>query len=137
MYSLSNKQFASLGRGEKIKVALPPPDWAMGSLIAEATLLAWSKKQFRKDVCSLIVSAKLESIWIDCANPKGGLTEYYGGIIPDILNWSENAMRPIPTTVVAVELCPSHPVSEAKKLCWPMSWVSPLGYIYESAKGDW
>jgi hypothetical protein len=141
MFSVSQKQKLCLARGEKILVALPiPTDWDSSDYDSR-DLLQWARDSINLPPESMITHAAHRKIWLDCSNPKGGLTEYYGSIIPDVATWSINALRPIPSQVIAVELSPlaqNYPnPTEAHRLVWPLSWISPSGYMFDSVAGNW
>lgn len=147
MFSISHKQLSCLTRGEKILVSLPLPTdyWTDSEWTNETSapdkLIAWAKAGLNLPKHAHIVNASPRNIWLDCSNPKGGLTEYYGAIIPSIETWSVNALRPIPSTVIAVEISPDPndwpDIKPAAKLVWPLSWLSPSGYMFDSVAGNW
>ena len=141
MYALSKKQLASLGRGEKLKIALPMPPDAMSAfdncVFNAAKTLPWACDQITGLGHAAITSADVTTLWLDCTKPKGGLTQFYGSIIPDVSKWSPTALRPITTTVVVVEISPPNPVAEATRIQWPASWTAPSGHVFTSEGGDW
>jgi hypothetical protein len=141
MYTLSKKQQAALNRGERVKIALPPPIPLIETIDDarnyDGKLLLWAVEQFSNDCNGRITRATAQTIWLDMSDPRGGLTQFFGKIIPDIAKHSPHCLPPIPTLVVVVEISPPNARRDAARVQWPATYTNTLGYIYESDVGEW
>lgn len=138
MYTLSKKQLSALNRGERVKIALPPPpQWIEGLTPNRLHLNQWLTTMFAPQLASLITDFYLANIWLDMSDPKGGLTQFLGKIVPDITKHSPHCLPPTPTTVVVVELSPPNAKRDAERIQWPATYTNTLGYEYASDGGDW
>lgn len=140
-YALSNKQLDRLNKGNPLSVALPPPFAALeaadNGALNQARLHQWAVEQLPGLRRATIESARVETIWLDCEKPIGGLTEFYGAIIPDITSYSPNGLPAIPVSVVVCEIVPNGYRGElAERIQWPGSYVSPSGYGYGGIHED-
>jgi len=144
VYALSNKQLKSLQAGHPVSVALPPIpamlDAADNWTVNEDRLLRWAREQFVGHsptlVSASVVRASLQTIWLDCSGGDGGLTEYYGRIVPNIERHSKMGLPPIPVSVVVCNIGVPDSAEVAGRIQWPVSYTSPSGYGYGGVHED-
>lgn len=134
-YSLSRKQLDRLNKGHPLAVALPPDPGCLDAshnwLVDEVRLLRWAQAQLPGLGRATVESATIQVIWLDCERPLGGLTEFYGGIVPDIGRHSRLGLPTIPVSVVVCAIVPNgYKGLLAERIQWPGSYVSPSGYTY-------
>ena len=140
MYHLYRKQLDRLNKGHPVSVALPPEpaciEAAENGSINAATLLAWCVAMLPGLGRATIERAYLTTVWLNCENPIGGMTEYFGAIIPDIDRHSKLGLPAIPVSVVVCEIRPPGCTRNAERIQWPGGYTSPSGYSFGGPNDD-
>jgi len=131
VYKPAKKTWSALAAGTRIVIALPPEPAFLEKPPSPVALARWAAASICHLGAHQITDVRLSRQWLNCSDPKGGLTGYFGQFIPDITQFSNVSLRPIPTTVVLIEITPPNHSNSDPRPKWPKSWEAPNGWVYE------